>query len=72
MRPAPADIIPVFLPVGPDHLSCLAPLEIIRVEKRVHENDDVHEGRGEEVEEVADEILHPLKLVAGQPEADAE
>lgn len=53
-------------------LTGLSPFEIIRVEKGVDHDDDVHEGREEEVEEEADKILGTLHHVAGKPEADAE
>ena len=66
------NIVTVLLPVGLDDFSRLTPLEVIRVKQRVHKNDDVHEGRGEEVEEVSNKVLSSLEVVAWKPETDAE
>lgn len=58
--------------VALDDLASLAPLEVIRVDEGVAEDDHVEERRGAEVEEVPDEILHALEHVSWQPETDAE
>lgn len=50
----------------------LAPFEVIRVEQRVHQDNDVHKRRSEEVEEEADEVLESLEVIPRQPETDAK
>lgn len=70
--PTAADIVSVFLIVPFDDLSCLAPLEVIRVKERIHEDDDVHKWGSKEVEEVPNKVLHTLETVAWKPETDAE
>lgn len=72
MSATSTNIVTILLPVSLDDLSGLAPLEVIRVHQRVHENDDVHEGRGKEVEEVSNKVLSSLEVVAWKPETDAE
>jgi hypothetical protein len=55
-----------------DYLTSLTPFEVIRVEERVDHDDDVHEGRGEEVDKETNKVLDALLRVSGKPKADAE
>lgn len=63
-----------FLALGVtlDYFASLTPFEVIRVEERVHHDDDVHERRREEVDEEADKVLDALLHISGEPKADAE
>lgn len=61
---SPTNIIAILFVITSDNFSRLAPFEVIRMEKRIYEDDDVHEGRRKEVEEVPDEILEPLKVIS--------
>lgn len=55
-----------------DYFASLTPFEVIRVEERVNHDDDVHEGRGEEVDKETNKVLDALLHISWKPEADAE
>lgn len=60
------------LAVTLDYFASLAPFEVIRVEERVHHDDDVHEWGSKEVDEEANKVLDALSHISGKPKADAE
>lgn len=61
-----------LLPVRSHHLSRLAPFEVIRVEQRVNQYDNISKWRGAEVQEIANKVLGSLEHVAGKPKANTE
>lgn len=67
-----SNIITILLVNTPDNFTRLTPLEVIRVEQRVNQNDNVHKRRREEMHDIACEVLRALEVVARQPEANAK
>lgn len=62
----------LFVAVAADDFSRLAPLEVVGMEERVNQNDDVHERRRDDVQKKSHKILETLEVVSWQPEANAE
>jgi hypothetical protein len=66
------NIITILLVNTPDNLTRLTPLEVIGVKQRIHQNNNVHKRRREEMHDIAYKVLRALKVVARQPEANAK
>lgn len=64
MGTATTTVVAVLFVVPSDNLTGLAPFEVIRVEERVSQNNNVHERRSEEMHDIAHEVLRALEVVA--------
>jgi hypothetical protein len=57
-------LITILFIVASDDFAGLAPFEVVRVEERVDEDDNVHKWRCKQVHNVACKVLCTLKVVA--------
>jgi hypothetical protein len=64
MGTATTTVVAVLFVVPSDNLASLAPFEVIRVEERVYQDNNVHERRSEKMHDVAYEVLGSLEVVA--------